>query len=290
VSEGLLLALLAAVLFGVVDLTAARVSRAIGTGLTLAALMGVSVVVLVPIVGLTEPAPQLQDDLIRFVAFGGTFAIAYVALVQALRLGPITVVGPITSSIGAATALLAILVLGERPTTWQLVGIGTAAAGSVFAGVVPGDRARTFRIAGPGVLFAVVNVFTAAVVVLSLEQLAATRWAGPILLLRGFAGLWLVAAAIPARWRPPAGLKDLPDKHKWALAAVFIAVLDTLGMAALSLSFRTAPAWLVGLIAGISPAIVTVGGVVLLGERLGPRQALGLALLGVSLVVLALTG
>jgi drug/metabolite transporter (DMT)-like permease len=71
---------------------------------------------------------------------------------------------------------------------------------------------------------------------------------------------------------------------------VAIAVLDTLGMAALSISFRTTPAWLVGLLAGISPAIVTIGGVALLGERLGSRQAAGLALLGVSLTVLALTG
>jgi drug/metabolite transporter (DMT)-like permease len=290
VTAGLLLALLAAVLFGVVDLTAARVSRAIGTGLTLAALMGISVAVLIPIVALMEPTAPLEANLVSFLALGGAFAVAYLALIQALRLGPISVVGPITSSIGAATALLAILVIGDRPTSWQLLGIGTAAAGSVLAGLTPATGGRGFALAGPGVLFAVINVFAAAVVVLSLQQVTSSQWAAPILLLRGFAGLWLLIAAVPARWRPPAGLTDLPDKRKWALAAVAIAVLDTLGMAALSISFRTTPAWLVGLLAGISPAIVTIGGVALLGERIGSRQAAGLALLGVSLTVLALTG
>jgi drug/metabolite transporter (DMT)-like permease len=291
VIEGLLLALAGAVALGCVDLSAALVSRRLGTGLTILALMATSVVVLLPIALLNGGFPILDGPtVVTFVAFGAVCAMAYLTLIQALRLGPISVVGPITSSTGAATALMAVVFIGDRPGGLQLVGIAAAVVGSIFAGVIPGTSLRSLRLAGPGVVFAVLNVIFAAGFVLSLQALTAESWAGPIMVLRAVGGLWLLGVAAAIRWRPRVILQTSRARLlPWIVAACVLGALDTAGLVFLSLGFRLAPAWLVGIVGGLSPAIVTVGGIVLLRERIGRLQAVGLVLLAFSLVQLSLT-
>ena len=289
--SGLVLALGAAIGFGVVDLSTAFISRRIGTPLAVAALTGAGALLLLPVSIVTGDLFTLDPPFVALlIGYGAVFAVAYLALVQSLRLGPIAVIGPIESSIGAMTALLAIVVVGDRPTGWQIAGIGTAAVGSWFAAVAPGTSWRSTRIVGPGVAYAALNVVAGAILVLSLRELTARSWAAPLLVLRTSSTAWLLVVSLIAGWRVSRLRPPGPVRRRWFAFAIVIGLLDTIGMVALSISFREAPAWLVGLTAGFAPAIVTVGGVLLLDERLGRLQAVGVGLLGVSLVILALTG
>lgn len=138
--EGVALALASAVTFGLIDFGVAIASRRLGTPLTIAAMLASGLAILLPIAIATSQLPELSSEmLVKFAAIGGCAALSYLSLVQALRLGPLSVVGPITSCLGAAAALLAIIFVGERPTGVQIAGIAAAGIGAVLTGLVPGS-------------------------------------------------------------------------------------------------------------------------------------------------------
>lgn len=285
--DGYLLAIAGSALFGLVDIGTTRVVRRVGVGATLAGLFGGCILLFLPITLATDSMPELDPPtLLRFALYGSTSAFAYLTLVAALRVGPLSVVGPVTSSVGAATALLAIVVLGERPSFLQLSWIAVAAIGSVLVAVLPGSSSHSVTLAGRGALFAALNVIGVAVVLLSLRDVTSVDWAGPILLLRSVAAIWLIVAGI-ARLRQPGHSLPWQAARSWVALAFILGVLDGVGLAAVALSFRVAPAWLVGIAAGVAPVMVTIGGIVLYRERVGRVQLLGIVLLAASFVQLA---
>ena len=75
------------------------------------------------------------------------------------------------------------------------------------------------------------------------------------------------------------------------LALVVVAgVFDIVAFAVYAVGLEVAPTWLVGLASSFGPVIAVAYGVWRLGERPRATQWLGLALLGVGVVVLALAG
>jgi drug/metabolite transporter (DMT)-like permease len=291
VIDGPVLAVLGAVGFGVVDLSTSAVSRRLGVGVTLAGLMVGSIVFLVPVTIATASMPDLAGaNAVAFVVIGTASAVAYLALVLSLRIGPLSIVGPVTSSVGAATALLAIVVLREQPTTFQVAGIGLAIVGTALAAILPGSSLGTMTAIGPGAGFAIVDVLAAAIMIISLRDLTSTQLAGPILVLRIGTVFWLAIAGLLTRWHPAVSA-NLRGVHvaSWIGIALALGVLDTVSLGSLSLSFRSTPAWLVGIATSISTAIVTLGGVIAYGERVNRRQILGITLLAMSLATLSIT-
>jgi drug/metabolite transporter (DMT)-like permease len=74
-------------------------------------------------------AARPRDDDLRLVAVAGTLDMgANVAIALALQRGPIGVSSVLSSLYPAVTAVVAVVVLNERPSTQQLVGIGFALA------------------------------------------------------------------------------------------------------------------------------------------------------------------
>ena len=72
-------------------------------------------------------AARPRDDDLRLVAVAGTLDMgANVAIALALQRGPIGVNAVLSSLYPAVTAVVAVVVLKERPSTQQLVGIGCA--------------------------------------------------------------------------------------------------------------------------------------------------------------------
>ncbi|MEA2057729.1 MAG: EamA family transporter [Actinomycetota bacterium] len=72
-------------------------------------------------------AARPRDDDLRLVAVAGTLDMgANVAIALALQRGPIGVSSVLSSLYPAVTAIVAVVVLKERPSTQQLVGIGCA--------------------------------------------------------------------------------------------------------------------------------------------------------------------
>ncbi len=270
----LLLALGAGLSFGLADFVggfaAKRTPAATVTVLSQAAGFALLLTAL-PLVGGTPSASALG-----FGALAGiTGSLGLVAYLKSLAAGPMGVVAPITSVVGAGVPVLVGLAAGERLSVLSTAGLllGLVALGVVAGG---GGRTRPAGSHGPG-LALVAGVLVGLFLVL-LDQTPDGSGLWPLVGARlaslSMLGTWalMTRATLPAR----------PDLRIIAVAGV----LDTAANVSFLLASRAAPLTLASLLASMSPIVIVLLARQVLAERLHRSQvaAVGLSLVAVAAV------
>lgn len=298
-SNGLLLGLFASLAWGGVDVVAALAARRLGSLRVLVASQLASVAGLGLII-VSEPGrlgPDAMDGIRAGLPLGLLAAGAYLAYFTALRIGPISVVSPVIVAYGGTTVVLAVLVRGETLLPAQVLGTVVATAGVVLAGLVFDERSlRAARIVGPGVLVALLTMLLFAILtVLLADPIRAHGWLPVVLgsrIANAGAGLLLLGLALRTdapRLRPL--MRPFAGWGRTAIALVVAAgVFDIAAFTAYAVGLEVAAVWLVGLASSFGPVIAIGYAVWRLGERPHRSQWLGVALIGVGVVVLALAG
>lgn len=293
--SGLLLGLGAALFWGLTDVNATIAGRRLGSlrvvlvsqvaGLAAAVWMAVAAGEGLP----ADPGVTVAAALVGLAGAG-----AYLAFFTALRIGPLAVVSPITGAYGGLTVLLSVLLLGESLTAIQGIGAAVAVGGVLLTGL-HFDGRRAPRIAGRGVLFAVVAlVLFALMTVGSAEPIRAAGWL-PVVLVNRIATVAaaVVVFALAAGLRVPLLAPLLaaplaPTRRALGIAA-FAGLIDLVGLVSFGVGIEVADAWLVGLASSFGPAVAVVVGVGFLGERLRGTQWLGLGGIAAGLVIVAIS-
>jgi drug/metabolite transporter (DMT)-like permease len=296
---GLVLGLLAAGGWGVVDIAGALSARQIGS---LRVQMGTLVVGLAAFIAFTALRPDLLGpEPIAGILLGipiGVFAAAgYIAYMTALRLGPISVVSPVAVSYGGLSVILAVIVRGESLSILQAAGAVLATTGVMMTAVILEDGSwRSARIVGPGVAMALVTVVLFGLLgVLLAGPIRDHGWL-PILLGSRFgnlaAGLVVFAVAMVSgsgRFRTILDPGRAVTRQIVALL-VIAGVCDTAAFSVFAIGIEQAPVWIVTLASSFGPVLVVLFAIAQLGERLRPVQWMGLAALAGGLGVLAFAG
>ncbi|WP_433683292.1 EamA family transporter [Nocardia sp. CA-119907] len=283
-----LLALVAAVGYGVSDFFGGVASRrvtALRVVIVSYPMSTLFVLVLLPLTGGTPDTASMLWGLAAGVASG--FAVWW--FYAALASGPMAVVSPLTALLVAGIPVLVGLVIGERPGPLAVAGI-VFALGAVYlvsrespddvTEEITGGRELRFtrKVAlltiGSGAAFGLAFVF--------LHETHASAGVWPLLAQRGAASpmVWLIALSA-GEFRP---LRGEPLR-----LAAYIAVLDTIANAALLYAFHGSMLSLVSVIGSLYPAATVLLAMVLLGERVGRQQQVGmmLALGSVGLIAAA---
>ena len=294
-SAGLLLGLGAALMWGLTDVCAAIAGQRLGSLRVLAAsqLAGACVLVIVA-VALGEGLPTDPRAILAGILVGLAGAGAYLSFFTALRIGPLSVVSPITAAYGGLTVVLAVIVRGESLSPGQAAGAALATIGVVLAGLVFDGGLRSARIVGRGVAFAMVALVLFAIMTVgSAEAIDITGWLSLILLARitqVVAGWSLLGIGLGLRPRWMAPLLEAPQpRTRRALGiAVAAGLLDVVGLISFAIGLERSETWLVGLASSFGPAVAVVVAVAFLGERLRPTQWLGLAGIAAGLAAVAL--
>ena len=301
VSEGLLLAIASALSFGASDTFAALVSRRLGAIRAATGILLVSFLGLILVAGLLRPEFRADWSWAPRVALlGGISGAAYLSLVNALRLGPVSVVAPLGASLGSVVLVLAVLLLGDRPSPLEQLAVAGTTAGAVLVALVraPGERPR---LNGPGPVFALVAVAGYAVSVIGLQTpIREIGWLQALIVWRSANVTVAVLVFLLTRRRRRVAVATLPTANMivaeaappWRLALPVALVLSGLfeggGQTLRAFSLEIAPAWLSGVAGSLGPVVVVGAGVLLFGERLGRSQVAGIVLIGIGLVLLAL--
>jgi drug/metabolite transporter (DMT)-like permease len=286
----------AALLWGLTDVSASVSGQRIGSLRVLATsqVVGASTLLLLTLpLGLDWPASPWV--VLAAVLVGVAGSGAYLSFFTALRIGPLSVVSPITAAYGGLTVVLAVALTGESLSREQAIGAAVATAGVMLAGLVFDGGLRSARIVGRGVAFSIVALVLFAVMTVgSAGPIRAAGWLPVVLIgrltqvvLAG--GLLGLAATVRPRWLEPmlAGGGSAPaPRSSWLLAGL-AGLFDVVGLISFSIGLEIAETWLVGLSSSFGPAIAVLVAVVVLGERLRWTQWLGLALIGVGLSVVA---
>ncbi len=294
-SEGLLLGLGAALMWGLTDVCAAIAGQRLGSLRVLATsqLAGVAALVVVA-TALGEGLPTDAGVIVAGVLVGLGGAGAYLSFFTALRIGPLSVVSPIAAAYGGLTVILAVIIRGESLSLGQAAGAALATMGVVLAGLVFDDGLRSARVVGRGVAFAIVALVLFAVMTVgSAAVIDISGWLPLILLARVtqvVAGWSLLGIGLGLRPRWMAPLLEAPQASSGRAVgiAVTAGLLDVVGLISFAIGLERSETWLVGLASSFGPAVAVIVAVAFLGERLRPTQWLGLAGIGAGLAAVAL--
>ena len=281
-----LLALLAAVGYGVSDFVGGLASRRV------AALRVVIVSYPISLLMALAAAPLFGGTLTPATALWGAAAgiaggVAVWWFYRALADGPMSVVSPLTAVLVAGIPVLVGLATGERPGTLALAGVALALVAVVLVSretpaasgeAVDGHQARfTATVAwltvGSGIAFALSFVF--------LYEIGDGSGLWPLAVSRASATavVWLVAVGARQFTRPPGDVTRL---------AVGIALLDLVANGAMLYAFSGSMLSLVSVIGSLYPAATVLLAMTLLGERIGRLQQVGMALALGAVVLIAL--
>ena len=295
-TDGLTLSAVAALALGASGVLLAVAARRIGT---VPATAWTLVLALVPI-GLIAPATDFSLSLtarptLTLLCAGSLVAFAYLASIESLRRGPVSVTSPIASSTGAATVAAAFFLLGERPSAGQWAGVVVTAVGVVLASVRRTESGARLDGRGPvyGLVGALLGSVANAIVRDPIRELGPVeaiviQRSFTIVALALFVGLLLWRhAAVAQAFVPRRSIFEGADRRLVALL-LMLGLLDALAFLAFAYAILDAPAWLVGLVSQSGRALAVVGGVVLFAERPSRLQWTGIALLGAGLAVLSL--
>jgi drug/metabolite transporter (DMT)-like permease len=280
---GVILGLLAALLWGFGDLLARFAGQAIGAWRTLfySELAGVLFLTgwLVLSTGGGPPVPELTAST---WAVGLLAALLHLlgayALTQALTIGTISLVMPIASSYGAVSAVLSIL-SGEPVTPTAMLGIAITVVGVALAGQAQSDKSKRTT-AGVGWALVAAGGFGVAFWVQGAMLVPAIGSLPSVWMFLAFGVLAMGSASL-------FGFGSLAFPPKEAISVTFGSGSLAVGAyIAVALGFATGQIAIVAVLSTLSSVITAILGYFVLGERLSARQIVGVVLIIVGVVII----
>jgi len=273
----LALAALTAVTWGSMEVLFLRAVKAIGAVALVLWLAVMGTALALPL-ALATGMPG--GDAVDLAAAFGTGAIGIVGGVLyfvALQHGQLAVVSPIVAAQAAAAAVVAAVVLGESLGVVVSLGLLGATVGVVLSagGRGEADRLAVSLAVGSAVTFGFYNVALGET-----ADAVGAFWA--VLTYRALS----LVVLLPWAWRT--GNLELPRAQRRPLAAG--AVLETIGFAALAFALAMGPVGPVAAVAVQYSTVAVVLAALLLRERLRPLQWAGVAVVLLSVLVIAATG
>lgn len=306
---GVLLAVVVALCWGGADIVATLAARRQGTFTTTSISLVVSAMMLV-LFGLLAFS-QLALALSTFVESIGIglltglmAAIGYFSLYRGLELGPLAIVSPVAAADGAVGAVLAVCILHERLSSWQvimlvLIFLGILCASTNLAEVRGIVRKSGLRglITG-GVRWGLLAMVTFGVMLFGIG-LAAGKWGWytPIFWTRTFAALTLILCLI--LWRRlrsqnsggEASTKERKPPSARVLGislAAIVGVLETAGLLLYSFDTQLASTGIASAISSSWGIIPLLAGITIFRERPASYQLFGVLLVLSGLFLLAI--
>lgn len=280
------LALIAAAGYGVSDFfggVAARRVTALRVVVVSYPFSVLLVLLIAPLVGGHADTASMMWGLAAGVASGLAVWWFYAALAD----GPMSVVSPVTAVLVAGIPVIAGLFIGERPGPLAFAGIALALIAVVLVSREAPDETTEEIIGGRELRF------TRRVALLTVGSGAAFGFAFYFLHATSpSAGLWPLlgqrAAATAVVWTSALAAGQFRGLHGEPLRlALAIGVLDVIANAALLYAFHGGLLSVVSVIGSLYPAATVLLAMVLLGERIGGMQKVGMALALTAVAMIA---
>jgi drug/metabolite transporter (DMT)-like permease len=292
---GIALGLGAALSWGLADYFAALASRRVGALRVVLAFHLVAMIPLTVLVLATSGLARVGVAQLALLALAGAVGwVSYLAFYGALAIGPISVLSPIVSGYAAVTALLAVVVIGERLSAVQAVAVIATICGAMVASADIREiaSARIERRSALGFALALVAMALLGGFVFGVSYYRQRiGWLAPIFLARGFAALFLLAHVATVGGLRPAresdgGPRSARAPRRLLAMIVLLAALDTGGYVFFNLGVGHAGTAIVAAASAPYAVVPILMGVTQLGERPTRPQWLGVGLVIAGVILL----
>ena len=220
-------------------------------------------------------SPPTTADLAWSLLGGLAGGIGITALYQALAIGRMGVVAPVTGVIAAVIPVTAGTLLEGVPAPLVLVGIGLAVAAVILVSRVRDDRA------GPsGLALALVAGVSLGTFGVILAQVSEGHAFGPLTIIRATEAVLTGAIIVVSRsaWRPERRLVP-------AISAV--GLLDMAGNGAFILAVQSGALAVAAVLSSLYPVTTVILAAIVLRERVTRTHAVGIGLAVVAIVCIA---
>lgn len=231
----------------------------------------------------TSLAP-LGPDVWLVLLNGAAAAFAYLTHYKALELGPVAVVSPIGAGYAVVGVILAIVILGERPSGVALIGAGIAVAGVALVSTDLRKLRDGIRNHLPGLPWSVAAAVGFGVAGFLLGWIAdragwvAGLWGSRVAQVLFFLPLVFVFRSELSRLRPGFGV--------WI--ALLAGAADILGVVTFSVGSERGLNSIVLASSAVFPLIAVALSVIVFKERLVANQIVGIVLVVGGLLLLGL--
>jgi drug/metabolite transporter (DMT)-like permease len=230
--------------------------------------------VLWPVVGATFDARSVGWGAASGVASAAAFALLY----RTLAIGPMSVLSPVTALVSAALPVGVGLLGGERLSALAVVGIVLAFVAIVV--VSGGTDARGLRPSRTALLLAFGAGAAIALQLVCLDQAPDESGVAPLLVGRAVSSAVVLGAALLLLGRLGEARPSLP-------ASAAAGALDSLANLAFLLAVRDGDLAVIAVITALYPAGTVLLARLLLAERIGRWQLVGLGLAAAAVSLLA---
>lgn len=280
-SASVLLALTAALGFGVSDYLAGVFSRRLRILDVLAVGNVAGLLGMIAILPLFPAASAVPRDVIWGSVAGVAAAAGVLTLLRGFRIGRFGVVSPVSSVGAAGIPVIVGLLLGEQPSPMALVGLGAAIVSIwLVSGTTPDGRSGG-RVIAAGLWEGLAAGVLFALMFLALSRADYTSGPWPVLALQVASAAVILLVLVVLKEKPRIALPDLPGVSAVGLTGVF-------GTLAFIYAARLGLVSIAAVISAMSPAVTVLLARMLIAEHFTPRQLAGLGLAGVALVLISL--
>jgi uncharacterized membrane protein len=269
--------LVAALGWGAADFLAALASRRIGSLPAVVVGQALSAVVITAVLlGSGNDLSTLARLWWLVVINGVTAMAAYATHYHALQLGPISVVSPIGAAYAVVGVLLAIVLLGERPSTLALLGMACTVVGTVLVSTDLRALRAGLRERPPGLWWAVGSAIMFGVAGFTLGVISKDSGVWQVAM---FGSRWaMIVAFVPI---VAVGRREFRSLRKAATVGIVLALAtgaaDILGVASFSAGTTAGYLSIVLAASAVFPLVAVALSHYVLGERLVPNQYVGIA-------------
>jgi drug/metabolite transporter (DMT)-like permease len=286
------LALLSAASYGAADFLGGLASRGMATVTVVVVSQASGLIVLVALLPFLSDALPSSRDMWWGLAAGLAGSIGVALLYQALSIGTMAIVAPVTAVCAVIIPVAAGVLLGERPPAHTIAGIGVALVAIVLVsqqGPAAGGEMSARGALPAGLGLALVSGVAIGVFFLTLAQTADEAGLWPLVSARAvslvlFGGFVLVRAVLIGRRERRSDESGLPRQA--LTLALSGGVLDMLANALYLLAVREGPLTGVVTLSSLYPASTVVLARVVLHETLQGAQMAGIAAALVAVVLI----
>ena len=278
-------ALLAAAIYGAADFVGGMVAKRASTLAAVVATQGAGLGLLLLFTPLMLGAVVTANDVLFGSLAGLTGSVGVALLYRGLAMGPMSVVAPITAVCAVVIPLIAGLLFGERLTPLAALGVAMAIAAVVLLGQdtspspATNEAPRSAAHVAQAVRIALASGVAIGGFFVCLGQTAAPDGLWPLAISRTVSVTVFMAVAFATRqaWKVPAAA--IP-------AAIACGAMDMVANGLYLAAVREGQLSLVATLASLYPASTVLLARVVLGERLGRLQLVGVAAAVAAIVLI----
>ena len=283
-TNGIILGIMAMLIWGTSDFFAAKASRSAGVFKTVFWSQLISIAIYLLAYPFVSKMPAISQSSAILILIAGFLSIsAYFSFYKGLEIGKVSVISPIVACCAGVTVILSLVFLNETLSALQAIGVNLAILGAILTSLKHRDiRNLRPKNTEAGIKYALYTMLATGIIFVFIDVLVSELgWFMPMFLIRAAAVFCLLIYTISAK-------KDITFPKNSTSLLIIVGVLEVAGILIYGAGITSEYTAVVAPIGAAFPVITIILARIFLKETLAANQKIGIISVLASLVLLSI--